>query len=187
MPWFVADVDGEPDFRIVRPGGTAIAWSQGRCWVCGGSLGKFKTFLIGPMCAINRVSAEPPSHRECADWSARACPFLSRPHAKRRDHDKPEGTVEPAGVMLARNPGVALAWTTRNPRKRRVPNGVLFNIGDPTDVRWYAHGRAATREEVLESIESGYPTLRELAAQDGPAAIPMLEAMRERVMAYVPA
>jgi hypothetical protein len=35
------------------------------------------SFVVGPMCGINRNSAEPPSHKECAQWSARNCPFLS--------------------------------------------------------------------------------------------------------------
>jgi len=37
-----------------------------RCWLCGQPLGKFMCFVVGPMCAINKTSAEPPSHRDCA-------------------------------------------------------------------------------------------------------------------------
>ena len=56
-----------------------------RCWVCGDPLGVHLTFPIGPMCALNRTISEPPSHHECASWSARNCPFLSRPHMVRRE------------------------------------------------------------------------------------------------------
>jgi len=35
------------------------------------------------------------------------------------------------------------------------PNGgVLCKVGTPTETLWYAEGRAATRAEVVESIES---------------------------------
>src|ERR1041385_5281600 len=84
VPFFVAMVDGEPDHRMVEPRAVKVCVEQRRCWICGGQLGVFKSFTVGPMCAINRISAEPPAHFECARYSATACPFLSRPHAHRR-------------------------------------------------------------------------------------------------------
>lgn len=197
MPWFVAWLDengdatvpgeGTADFRVIRPGGVAFAHNNQRCWICGEQLGSFKTFTIGPMCAVNRTSAEPPSHLECADWSGRACPFLSRPHARRREDNLPDKGVEAPGIALKRNPGVALVWTTRG--YKPVPDGqggVLFQIGDPTDVRWYAEGRSATREEVMASINSGLPSLRELAEQER-GGIAALERQTAEALELVPA
>lgn len=201
VPWFVEWVEGDgpgvenltavpigqgrPDFRIMSGERRAIAHREGRCWVCGEPLGRFKAFLVGPMCAVNRTSAEPPSHRDCAEWSAVACPFLTRPHARRRDHDMPEEMNVP-GYAIKRNPGVALVWVVEKYRLRSVPNGVLFDIGEPVDVGWYAEGREATRAEVMESIESGLPALQELAdAQAGGSDA--LAAEVERAMALVPA
>lgn len=112
VPWFAAAVDGGYDFRVLRPGAVDRAVTYELCWVCGQPLGPWVTFVVGPMCAVNRTSAEPPAHRECAEWSARACPFLVRPHARRREHDLPADAQEPAGIMLRRNPGVALCWHT---------------------------------------------------------------------------
>ena len=38
-------------------------------------MGVHKAFVIGPMCAVNRVIApEPPSHRDCGTFSARVLP-----------------------------------------------------------------------------------------------------------------
>jgi hypothetical protein len=63
------------------------------------------------MCAILRISGEPPSHRECAEFSARACPFLSRPDMVRREDRLPDAAkFNP--LMLERNPGVAMVWIT---------------------------------------------------------------------------
>lgn len=78
IPWFVARLkDGTAEFRAADSLKMEKALSQRRCWVCGDTLGYEMTFVIGPMCAINRVSSEPPSHYECARWSARNCPFLN--------------------------------------------------------------------------------------------------------------
>lgn len=178
IPYFVAWLDeeqnplprgeGTPDFRITQPGVVEDCWLNERCWVCGYSIdSRYRAFVAGPMCAINRTSSEPPSHIECARFSAIACPFLVRPHAKRREAGLPEAHRSPGGFMLERNPGVAMVWVSRPPfiKLRQTPKGTLFNIGEPERVEWYAEGREATRAEVRASIDSGLPALEELAAK----------------------
>jgi hypothetical protein len=188
VPWFVVWIDGKPDFRVVKPGAVADALRSRRCWICGGSLGRHVAYVIGPMCAVNRVSAEPPSHRDCAIYAAQACPFLARPHMRRREHGMPEQVIVPAGIAIKRNPGVALVWITGRIRTRRDPDGgLLFDVGEPTETLWYCQGRPATRNEVLESIESGLPLLAEMAEKDGPRAVRQLEAMTATAMALLPA
>jgi len=183
VPWFVHWADGKPDFRVVGSGKVRAAIQHSACWICGQTLGSFKTFLIGPMCAINRISGEPPSHTECARFAAAACPFLVRPLARRREAGIPEeSSFSPTG--LTRNPGVALLWTTAGYRAILGLGGeVLFRLLPPVppaerNVEWWREGRRATREEVLESIESGYPALFELAEKDGPDAVTVLERQR---------
>jgi hypothetical protein len=138
------------------------------------------------MCAVNRVSPEPPSHLECAIYSARACPFLTTPQMVRRDRGIPEGTVDPAGIMLRRNPGVALVWSSRSWRSFWVPGGELVDVGDPTSVRWFTEGRPATRAEVLASIGSGMPLLRAEAERDGERALAELDRMHGVALGLVP-
>lgn len=41
------------------------------------------TFVVGPMCELNRISGEPPSHRECAEFSA-ACFWCGEQFPKQR-------------------------------------------------------------------------------------------------------
>jgi hypothetical protein len=171
IPWFVAMIDGQPDFRVIRPGGIQTALRQKLCWVCGCSFlrQEDRAFTIGPMCAVNRVSAEPPSHRDCAVYSATACPFLATPNMVRRDRGKPQGAANPAGIMITRNPGVALVWVTRYRSwgtRGDGAGGTLFDIGDCREALWFARGRAATSDEVLASIDSGLPILREMAEAD---------------------
>lgn len=185
VPWFVAWIDDEPDFRVIRPGGF-VAAAKGLCWLCGEPMGRFGTFVVGPMCGINRVSSEPPSHLDCADYAARACPFMTRPMAVRNERDMPSGIAEPGGMMIKRNPGVCLVWTTREWRPFRVAGGALVRMGDPTDVRFYREGRRARRAEIDASIDSGYPLLFQAALQDGPNALALLEKQKFTFETFLP-
>lgn len=186
IPWFVHIEAGVPDFRVIRRDGIVDAYQFGWCWICGRPRGRHAAFVIGPMCAVNRVSAEPPSHLDCAIYAAQACPFLANPNMVRRERGLVEmGRVEPPGVMIMRNPGVALVWSSKTWAPFKAPDGgALFGIGEPTAVRWYAHGRAATRDEVLASIDAGLPALREAADAENVGA--MLDDELARAMKLVP-
>jgi hypothetical protein len=174
VPYFVSKVKGEWEFRAVDPRKIEHADKHRLCWICGKRLvGTRKAFVIGPMCAVNRVSAEPPSHLTCARFAVVACPFLTRPMAKRRPM---EGSTHktPAGMMIERNPGVTLIWCCRDYRTQREPGGVLFRLGTPSRLEWYAEGREATGAEVAASIASGLPILQRQAQLDGPEALEAL-------------
>lgn len=186
VPWFTPWHEGRWDFRYIEPGKVEQAVREERCWTCGERLTLPCAFVVGPMCAVNRTSAEPPSHVECAIYAAKACPFLARPKMTRPSGGAgvQEGDSMP-GVALLRNPGVALVWITDHPVYRLHER--LFDIGEPRRVRWFAHSRPATRDEVMDSIDSGYPYLRELADADGPEAVAELDALVARAKVLVPA
>lgn len=167
VPWFVDWVERDgvkvPEFRAMDPNKFVQAITLKLCWVCGQRLGSYLGFLIGPMCGVNRVSSEPPSHVECAKWSARNCPFLSRPHMERREMGKEYPDVVPgAGVPILRNPGVSLVWVTRDYKVfKDGKGGYLLNIGHPIGLSFWAEGRHATRAEIDESVRTGLPLLEE--------------------------
>jgi hypothetical protein len=196
VPWFVQWLDdgkpcdvgqGIPDFRIADKSKIVLAHRYELCWICGERRGSFKSFVIGPMCAINHIAPEPPSHTECADYSARACPFLVKPFMVRREKGLPEDRLPAAGgVMIDRNPGVALVWTTKKYRPMSDgKGGVVFLVGPPTETRWYCEGRPATRAEVKASVDSGIHYLEGFA--DGPEEHKALAAARVVAEAYWPA
>lgn len=168
VPWFVDYVDGKPEFRAMDPEKWARAVRFKLCWVCGQRLGRYMTFVAGPMCGINRTSAEPPNHMDCAEWSARNCPFLSNPEMIRRvDEVVPADGPAIGGFPLLRNPGVTMLWTTDT--FSVIPDGMggrVISMGEPISVDWYACGKPATRDEVLRSVETGLPALEQLAAQE---------------------
>lgn len=194
VPWFVAWIDGAPEFRAMDPRKFRVAVKEGRCWVCGNrfvdKLGfrLSQAFVVGPMCAVNRISSEPPSHHICASWSARNCPFLSRPYMARREDDLiNEASIKDrvAGVAITRNPGVALVWPTSTWTLIRDGRGrPLFQFGSPdAPLEWYAEGRRATRAEVMASLETGLPALQEACDLESTAELQAL-AHRELETAY---
>ena len=188
IPWFVPFTrGGQPVTQAADPVKRLRAGRLGLCWCCGGSLGVHKAFVIGPMCMVNRVSSEPPNHRECAEYAVQACPFLARPRMRRNPVVPAEGKVPPPGVMIERNPGVALIWITRTFQPfRDHDGGVLYRLGDPESVQAYCEGRRATRAEVVESIETGIPILREVAQRDGPEALAQLDSEYADALRFIP-
>lgn len=187
IPFFAAYVNGEHDFRLMDSAKLVQAIRDQLCWVCGQRLNRQRnsenprgTFVAGPMCLINRTSAEPPSHGDCAAWSARACPFLTKPGKERRETNLPGELAEPAGLMIARNPGVtalisSLRWKVWNPQRETGVGGagLLFEFSRIENVMWMCEGRQAYSHEVLASIESGLPELIRVA-NDQPGAMPHL-------------
>lgn len=186
VPWFVAEVDGHYDFRCIDHRKFAPAVKHRKCWICGQKLGAYLAFGIGPMCAINRTIAEPPSHRECMEWAMKVCPFLIQRQEERRETNLPEGVKEQAGIAIKRNPGVIVLWVTKSYQPFNAPGGILFKIGEPLEVCWFREGRPATRAECLESIDSGYPTLLELARADGVMGVQQLEKCKVEAMKFLP-
>lgn len=193
IPWFVATLDdGTRDLRIADQELHIRALKTKLCWTCGGFLGANVAFVVGPMCALNRISADPPSHLSCALYAVRVCPFLATPQMRRRDSHIPEGVVQPAGVALLRNPGVALVWVTRKFvafRAQLGQPGLLCDMGEPTALHWFAEGREATRPEILASIETGLPMLQEACQHDADPALSLeaLDADYQRALTLVPA
>lgn len=190
-PWFVyTNKDGTRDFRVADANKRAIAVRVGKCWICGEQMGKFLSFVIGPMCAINRNTSEPACHRDCAVFSVKACPFMVLGTEYRRAN-VPEGWRMPPH-MIDGNPGAAAIWTTLgaapyyiNPKNRS--EGWLIRLGDPVDVMWFKSGRPATREEIMDCIGKRIHNLQELAAVEGSAATSELQKAVDGVMHLLPA
>jgi ferredoxin len=173
IPWFVAWQDGKPVFPAMDPEKMAKAIKDSRCWVCGQPLGRYKVYVVGPMCIANRVSSEPPSHLDCARFAAENCPFLANPNMKRVPIEKYEGTTENvAGIMIPRNPGVTAVATCEGPLIwHRDGPGVLFDVAPIISVEWF---------------DSGLPILRDMAAQEGPAALAHLAECEASARALFP-
>lgn len=186
IPWFVADVDGKRDFRVADGAKRVRAVKERLCWLCGEKLGRYLAFVIGPMCAVNRNTSEPPCHRDCAEFAVQACPFLILPQAEYRRANLPEDVKQqPHGI--AGNPGASCIWIAETFRPYNVEGGWLIRLGPAKDVSWWANGKPATREQIVESFERRLPALEEMAKAEGAEAMAALRSMVNEAMRLVPA
>jgi hypothetical protein len=182
----VAEIDGQWDFQVAEPEKRRLCINHELCWICGQPLGVFKTFVMGPIAAMNRISAEPPAHIECAEFAVQACPFMVNPSFQRGSTGRDDEIMPAGGVMLLTNPGVSALWTSKKPPKpRSAAPSVILEVGEPTVVRWYVMGREAARNQVLVALDSGIeqhllPRCRNEADHAA------LRAMREKLMPYLP-
>lgn len=184
VPYFVQWFDDKPDFRIVDSRSLVKCVNMRLCWICGEPMGVRMIFVVGCMCVVNRVSAEPPSHLDCAEFAIKACPFLTMPKMVRRENDLPPDMQAPAGMFLERNPAVSALWTTRQYTMELQESKPLFFMGEPERVAFYREGRRATRAEILESINTGFPLLTDKLS---PANLKQLEQERDEAIAlFVP-
>jgi hypothetical protein len=191
VPWFVDWPNGKPDHRVVDGRKFRQAIKEQRCWLCGGRLGRIKASVIGPMCAVNRITSEPPCHPQCARYAVQACPFLSRPRARRNERNLPEERQEAAGMALDRNPGVSVIWESLVKSRPFNPmygtQGTLFDLGPPYRVTWWREGHPATRYEAMASIRDGLPALRQVAVAEGEEAVAALGEAMLRALQLLPA
>lgn len=186
VPYFVAWPNGKPDHRIADPEKLHKCLHENRCWVCGEQfINNILAFVIGPMCAVNRNTAEPPNHLECARFSVQACPFLTKPKAIRRDANKPDNVYDPPGGFIERNPGVSLIYVCNRYRTYKHGRGFLIALPEPQQWEWWSEGRRATRAEVLESITTGLPALEKLCQDD--EDLRTLAEYKQRAMVMLPA
>lgn len=185
VPWFVQWIDGKPCFPVMDGTKWRRAVRDKLCWISGKPIGDVMAFVIGPMCGVNRTSAEPPCDLQCALYAAQTCPFLITPKMKRMNVDH-LGTVEPPGVPIKRNPGACAVWVTKRYEIIDAGNGPLIRIGEPQMVHWFACGRKATRSEVQESIDSGLPILQGMAAEEGHEAENELAQAVKRLERWLP-
>lgn len=184
IPWFVGTVDGKRDFRVADQKKRALAVQKSLCWVCGGKLGQYLAFVIGPMCAVNRNTSEPPCHRECAIFAATACPFLI---LSKSDYRKPPEGGRQQPHALPGNPGACCVWITNSYRPYHVEDSWLIRIGAPIETLWFAEGQPATRQQILESLERRLPALQSIADEEGPAAQAALARQVNATLQLLPA
>jgi len=188
IPHFVAVVNGKPDHRVVDPSKLEPAVRGSLCWICGEPLGEDRAFVMGPTSAFTRVTSEPASHWSCGCFAASGCPFLTQPRMKRNHKGLESVELAAPANMLHHNPGLAVVWATSTFTQSLHADGRtwIFRLGQPTRVAWFKEGRAASRREVVASIESTVADYRALAERDGAAGARRLAEYRERALALVP-
>lgn len=187
VPYFAKyNDDGQPDFRIADPVKLHSCIKLQLCWICGQKLGAHKAFIVGPTSVINRITNEPPCHRDCAEFAVQSCPFLRLPTAKRREANLPALKVKPTGVWIERNPGVPVIWITKHYWIVPHDHGLLFQIDKPGEVLWFHQGQPAARQTALSAFQDAVELMRELALEDGESARVNVERAIEEARGLLP-
>lgn len=184
VPWFVTEKTpaGLWDFTVVHARRKDQAIRSRLCWVSGEPLRRHVAFVLGPMCTINRVASDPPVIPEIAEWSARACPFLSRPLA-RTPHFT--GHHKTPGLMIPDNPGLCAVWVTT---EWSCDRHGLIRMGNPTVVSWWREGRRVDGSVEARLIyEQRASRLEAMAAEEGPEALQVYRRMKRRADLWAPA
>lgn len=145
VPFFVPWTDTGPDFLSVRPGAVEDCHFRSLCWLCGQKLGVFKAFVVGAMAGFTRVSDEPPSHRDCAEYAAR--------------------------VGMAQDGTVLIVWVTKDYLINEDPQGITFLMGDPEDRLFFKSGAEATPRDIAEAVKADLPAVMLAAEKRGPKAV----------------
>lgn len=181
VPYFVAWYKGttqvderepgaKPDFKVTDYRRLTICRKQGHCWICGKQLGAFKWFVFGPGSALSRTSVEPPSHRDCAHYAVKICPYMLDNSKQYRHPDLKPGQVLIEGSSY--HPEVSVLWATKGYKTIALdPSRGMYQFepGEPTFVEFWYEGRVATRAEVEHAIAERLkqanidPTSRDMA------------------------
>jgi hypothetical protein len=170
VPWFTAIIDGRPDMRVADAAKHRRAIADRRCWICGRRFERAGSphlaFVVGPLSLFSRCALEPPSHRACALYALRECPFLSNPQRARRPTNLPE-QVTMSGEPVLDNPGVMLVWLChRYDLEHDGAGPPLFRLPMPTAIYAYAEGLPALRTQFDQALDEAEGRWRQLAAAD---------------------
>lgn len=68
--------DGTPDFRGTDQHRWAECVTKGLCGLCGQPLIYWQAFIGGEKCKESRLFFDPAMHVKCAEFAAKACPFI---------------------------------------------------------------------------------------------------------------
>ena len=136
VPAFVPWIDGKPEFRAVYPEAAGQAHRGGFCWICGRPLPGLKAFVIGPMCAVNRIVLRAAVASGVWHVRRRGLPVPEPPDGKaeayrgRRGRAGPDDRTQPRrDACLAHTsaigPSANITGCCSGSGRRSAPNGML--------------------------------------------------------------
>lgn len=167
IPFFVPVIDGKHDFRVMDPEAFRKACMLNLCWICGKKMGRFCTFVGGPLVAAQEISSEPPSHPECATFAAKVCPYMNGAEI-RRNH-LPEHT-KPSAHGVDENSGITALCTSLGYKFIENSGSYLFKF-EKSEIVWLKHGKPATSDQVRDASKVAMERFRVSPAANNPQGI----------------
>jgi hypothetical protein len=139
IPFFVPIIDGAPNFKLLDERKQLECIEKRLCPICGKKLFKDYSYVItGPLGYNNKVVTDPPMHRECAEFSLKACPHMYFEKAERKKMSQEE-------AIQARKQHLALEKSTelfliRTKHHAKTRNGAHYAIRfDPVSATKYVY------------------------------------------------
>lgn len=170
VPYFVKIINGEPDFRVLDLDRLYRCANLDLCQICGTKHDKIVWFVAGPTFVMNQSSAEPPMHRECAEYALKTCPFMLYPKAERAKKALPEDAgfnYSLGNVVLKKPPVFAMCGTEHYSTSCNEERGLYFQAGDFVEVDWWAAGLKVGRGQALEGLLLSTQQIKDRVFQGG--------------------
>lgn len=100
-------ITGQPDFRILDIRRQMQCFKDKLCAMCGEPLGRYIAFIGGPKSGESHRFNDPGMHRECAEYAAVVCPYISRETAQHRSiSDLDLATLKSLGLEIVTDSGI---------------------------------------------------------------------------------
>jgi hypothetical protein len=124
-------IDGVPDFRVVDSSRIVECLGEELCAICGIPLGTFCCFIGGELCKENHLFADPAMHEPCAEYAAKACPFVSGNKTEYSSETVDESKIQVIPDASAVRPAhmYLLRTRTKDIRIVKVNKSVLIQAG----------------------------------------------------------
>jgi len=131
VPFTQAWINGKPDFRAVDPAMTIQCAQDKLCAICGRRLGEKSCFIGGPLSKTNRLFTDPPMHKQCAEFAAHTCPFVSGKKLDYSDRPVNPKMVKVQEMVSTQRPATMYLLTARTMKTTLVrrTGGVIIQAG----------------------------------------------------------
>jgi hypothetical protein len=120
VPFVQMWIDGKPDFRVVDPVKTTRCVHEQLCAICGFKLRELCYFIGGDLCKQNHLFTDPGMHEQCAEFSTRACAFLSGKKPKYSDRSVSENLARVEQMAASVRPKHIYIFETRTKKCKLV-------------------------------------------------------------------
>lgn len=142
----IDETTGKADFRVLDMRRQILCIRNRQCGICGQLLGKFVAFIGGPQSGESHVFTDPGMHRQCAEFAASVCPFISRETAMYRDvNDTDRETLKRLGILVE-----DLEYVSDD---REDPRMFIYITKEYTPVRVTNASVAAHADEFTETLQ----------------------------------
>lgn len=152
IPKFASWINGKPDFTVMDMTFMKSAITARRCGICGEPLGRYASFVGGPLSQLSGQYSEPPFHKDCAEFALQICPFILTGHNMRKN--KPTAQIMVNNKVSPENPKVFGLVTATIGTYSFEPRYMTFFLTETAEPEWWYQGHRVTSDEDRAILEN---------------------------------